>query len=79
MSAATQAVELFQAGIPVREIGDMVGLSRAAVTETLTHFAKRPQYSSTTTRVMRVCPFHSSCRDCKFKSCALDKFLEVAV
>lgn len=79
MSAASQAVELFAAGVPVREIGDMVGLGRAAVTETLTHFAQRPKYSGTTTRVMRVCPFFDSCRDCTFQGCALDKFRKVTV
>lgn len=79
MSAARQAVELFQMGIPVREIGEMVGLSRADLTEALTHFAQRPKYSGTTTRVMRVCPFFDSCRDCTFQGCALDKFREVAI
>ena len=77
MSTAEQAVRLFEAGVPVREIGDMVG--RAVVEEALTRFAKRPQYSGTTTRVMRVCPFFDSCRDCSFSGCALDKFREVAV
>lgn len=79
MSAATQAVELFQAGVPVRQIGDMVGLCRADLTEALTHFAQRPKYSGTTTRVMRVCPFFDSCRDCTFQACALDKFREVTM
>lgn len=79
MSAAEQAIRLFEAGVPVREIGDMVGLGRAAVTEALTHFAQRPKCSGTTTRVMRLCPFFDSCRDCTFQGCALDKFREVAV
>lgn len=77
MSAAEQAVRLFEAGVPVRDIGDMVG--RAVVEEALTHFAKRPKYSGTTTRVMRVCPFFDSCRDCTFQGCALDKFRKVTV
>lgn len=45
MSAAEQAVRLFEAGVPVRDIGDMVGLGRAIVEETLTHFAQRPKYA----------------------------------
>lgn len=79
MSTAEQAVRLFEAGVPVRDIGDMVGMARNAVEEVLTHFAQRPKYSGTTTRVMRVCPFFDSCRDCTFQGCALDKFREVTV
>lgn len=79
MSAAEQAVRLFKAGVPVRNIGGMVGMARTAVEETLTHFAKRPRYSGTTTHLMRVCPFFDSCRDCTFWGCALDKFREVTV
>lgn len=77
MSAAEQAVRLFEAGVPVRDIGDMVG--RAVVEEALTRFAKRPKCSGTTTRVMRVCPFFESCRDCVFQTCELDRFREVAI
>lgn len=79
MSAAEQAVRLFEAGVSVREIGDMAGLGRAAVTETPTHFAQCPKYSGTTIRVMRMCPFFNNCRDCTFQGCVLDKFREAAV
>ena len=79
MSAVAQAVELFEMGFPVRQIGEMVGLSRADLTEALTHFAQRPECSRTTTSVMRVCPFFDSCRDCTFPSCTLDRFREVTV
>jgi len=79
MSAADQAVELFQAGFPVREIRAMVGLDATAVAVALTRSGQRPQYCGTTTRIMRVCPFFDSCRDCTFQGCALDKFKAVTV
>ena len=79
MSASSRALELFQMGIPVRQIEGMVDMCRADLTKTLTHFAQRPQCTRTTTSVMRVCPFFDSCRDCTFQSCALDKFREVTV
>lgn len=80
MSAASQAVELFAAGVPVREIGEIVGLERTALTEVLTRYGQRPPRSCTTvTRIMRVCPFFESCRDCTFQGCAMDKFREVTM
>ena len=48
MSASNQALTLFEAGAPVRDVGEMVGMSRTAPTETRIHFAKCPKYSGST-------------------------------
>ena len=40
---------------------------------------ERPRTSATVTYMARVCPFHDSCRDCSFQTCALDKLRPVSV
>lgn len=51
MSAAEQAAKLFETGVPVRDVGKMVGVSRTAPTEARIHFAKCPEYSGITPAV----------------------------
>ena len=79
MSATERALALFRAGVPVRDIGSLVGMELEALRELLTRSGERPQTSDTVTYMARVCPFHDSCRDCSFQTCALDKLQPVSV
>lgn len=80
MSPTKKALALFAAGVPVRDIGPLVGMTGEPLRELLTYFGQRPAVNTATTSfTVRVCPFHASCRDCTFQACALDKFREVAV
>lgn len=79
MSPTKKALALFRAGVPVRDIGSLVGMSGEPLRELLTRQGERPRTSATVTYMARVCPFFDSCRDCTFQSCALDKFREVTV
>ena len=38
---------------------------------------ERPRTSATVTYMARVYPFHDSCRDCSFQTCALDKLQDL--
>ena len=79
MSATERALALFSAGVPVRDIAPLVGMELEALRGTLTRWGERPQTSATVTYMARVCPFHDSCRDCSFQTCALDKLRPVSV
>lgn len=79
MSATERALALFRAGVPVRDIGSLVGMSGEPLRELLTRQGERPRTSATVTYMARVCPFHDSCRDCSFQTCALDKLRPVSV
>lgn len=79
MSAAERALALFRAGVPVRDIGPLVGMSGEPLRELLTRQGERPQARATITYMARVCPFHDSCRDCTFQACALDRVKAVTV
>ena len=76
MSPTKKALALFRAGVPVRDIGSLVGMSGEPLRELLTRQGERPRTSAT---VARVCPFHDSCRDCTFQVCALDRVKAVTV
>ena len=79
MSPTKKALALFRAGVPVRDIGSLVGMSGEPLRELLTRQGERPQTSATVTYMARVCPFHDSCRDCTFQVCALDRVKAVTV
>ena len=79
MSAAERALALFSAGVPVRDISTLVGIELETLRGTLTRWGERPRERATTTFMVRVCPFHDSCRDCSFQTCALDKLRPVSV
>ena len=79
MSATERALALFRAGVPVRDIGSLVGMELEALRELLTRSGERPRTSATVTYMARVCPFHDSCRDCTFRVCALDRVKAVTV
>lgn len=74
MNASGQAVKLFQAGTPLREIGVTVGLDTGAVAVALTRSGRRPQVRRSVTYQVRVCPFFDICRECTFQGCVLDRF-----
>lgn len=79
MSATRDALALFSAGVPVRDIGPLVGMEPESVREVLTRWGERPRTTATVTYAVRVCPFHDSCRDCTFQACALDRVRAVTV
>ena len=79
MSPTKKALALFRAGVPVRDIGSLVGMSGEPLRELLTRQGERPQARTTVTYMSRVCPFHDSCRDCTFQACALDRVKAVTV
>lgn len=79
MSAKSQALELFRMGVPVRQIRELVGLDTNTITYILTRSGQRPKQVSVSPFMQRVCPFHDSCRDCKFTHCEFDKFRVVTV
>lgn len=79
MSATERALSLFAAGVSVQDIGHLTGISGESLRELLTRFGERSRTSATVTYMARVCPFHNSCRDCKFTACALDKVKAVTV
>lgn len=79
MSVTERALALFNAGVPVRDIGPMTGLTGEPLRELLTRSGERPRISATITYMVRVCPFHDSCRDCEFQTCALDRVKAVTV
>ena len=79
MSATERALALFRAGVPVRDIGPLVGMGGEPLRELLTRWGKRPRAGASVTYMARVCPFHDSCRDCSFQACALDRVREVTV
>ena len=79
MSPTKKALALFRAGVPVRDIGSLVGMSGEPLRELLTRQGERPRTSATVTYMSRVCPFHDSCRDCTFQACALDRVKAVTV
>lgn len=43
MSAAEKALALFSAGVPVRDIGPLAGMSGEPLRELLTRWGRRPQ------------------------------------
>ena len=79
MSAAERALALFSAGVPVRDIGHLTGITGEPLRELLTRSGERSRTSATVTYMARVCPFHDSCRDCEFKACVLDRVKAVMV
>ena len=79
MSATERALALFSAGVPVRDIGHLTGITGEPLRELLTRWGERPRASAAITYMARVCPFHDSCRDCKFPSCVLDRVKAVTI
>lgn len=79
MSPTKKALALFAAGVPVRDIGPLVGITGEPLRELLTYYGQRTTANTTTSFTVRVCPLYSECRDCPLPSCALDKFKTVTV
>ena len=79
MSPTKKALALFRAGVPVRDIGSLVGMSGEQLRELLTRQGERPKARVTVTYMSRVCPFQDSCRDCTYQACALDRVKAVTV
>lgn len=79
MSATERALALFRAGVPVRDIGPLAGMSGEPLRELLTRSGERPRASVSVTYMARVCPFFDTCRDCTLSSCALDRVKAVTV
>lgn len=79
MSTTERALALFSAGVPVRDIGPLVGMELETLRRILARWGKRPQARASITYMTRVCPFHDSCRDCTFRTCALDRVKAVTL
>ena len=79
MSATERALALFRAGVAVRVIGSLGGVSGEPLRELLARQGEGPKTSAPVTYMARVCPCHDSFRDCSFQTCALDKLRPVSV
>jgi len=79
MSEKQQALRMFSEGFTVRQIQERTGFRHSTLAEILSRSGQWPQVSPSITYHVRACPFFDNCRDCTFRSCALDRFKAVTV